>query len=326
MPQQGSWQQQLQPVDLPVGQGYGSGFTGFLTSPEVSQGLIGAGSAILNSGYGGNIGAAMGGFNEGFQNTHQKRIENAQKNLTANSMLGGGSTGILIKQYMDATGADFPTALNAVKSNLANQGLQYQDGGVAPIPGYIGTTAKIAGAKAGAQQNAQNASDLNYGGAIKAVEAAGSEIGKKQGTQQAKAITASGVIDLVNQAEEILPKATSGTLQNIGTKATNFIGKSTDASEADAKLDQIAAGLTLNIPRMEGPQSDRDTALYKEAAGNVANRNLPYKTRLAAVQQVKALNQKYLQQSIPFKNNPQNLSQPTSLQSKSGHRFTVIRN
>ena len=77
LPQQGY--QQLQPADLPIQPGYGSGFGGFLTSPEVSQGLIGAGQAILNSGYGGNIGAGLGGFNEGFQKTHQQRIENSQK-------------------------------------------------------------------------------------------------------------------------------------------------------------------------------------------------------------------------------------------------------
>jgi len=50
--------------------GYGSGMTGFLTSPDISQGLIGAGRAILNSGYKGNPVEGIFGFNDGMAFGH----------------------------------------------------------------------------------------------------------------------------------------------------------------------------------------------------------------------------------------------------------------
>ena len=49
----------------------------------------------------------------------------------------------------------------------------------------------------------------------------------------------------------------------------------------------------MQVPRFEGPQSDRDTALYTAAAGDVGNPNKPIATRLAAVQQMVELNKKY---------------------------------
>ncbi len=52
------------------------GIIGWLSSPEVAQGFIAAGDAIMNSGYGGNIGAAAGGFIRGQQNAQEQQREN----------------------------------------------------------------------------------------------------------------------------------------------------------------------------------------------------------------------------------------------------------
>jgi len=183
----------------------------------------------------------------------------------------GGATGVLIQRYMEATGANFPQALHAVQSGM-RQGLTLDaEGNIAPMPKF--TEARTA---------------------IKAAESKGTEIGKKEGELTSKSISAPQVLNLVSQAEELLPQATSGRLQNIYTAGTQAIGKSTKMSKADSRLDVIAAGLTSNVPRMEGPQSDADTRLYKEAAGNVGNRNLPAGDRMAALQTVKGLNEKYL--------------------------------
>ena len=40
------------------------------------------------------------------------------------------------------------------------------------------------------------------------------------------------------------------------------------------------------VPRFEGPQSDKDTASYKEAAGQLADASLPTEIRKAAGKEV----------------------------------------
>lgn len=104
---------------------------------------------------------------------------------------------------------------------------------------------------------------------------------------------AEGMLDLVAMAEEVLPKATSGTLEKIGTSVAGAAGVSTERSRADKQLKVISAGLVANVPRMEGAQSNYDVQLYREAAGDIANPDLPDKDRMAALQTVKALQQKY---------------------------------
>ena len=52
----------------------------------------------------------------------------------------------------------------------------------------------------------------------------------------------------------------------------------------------------MNVPRFEGPQSDRDTATYREAAGNLANPNIPVETRIAAFKTIQEINRKYAPQ------------------------------
>jgi len=138
---------------------------------------------------------------------------------------------------------------------------------------------------------------------VAAAESKGTAVGKKESELAGKSIVAPAVLDLISQAEELLPQATSGRLQNIYTAGTQVAGKSTNMSKADSRLDVIAADLTSSVPRMEGPQSDADTKLYKEAAGNVGNRNLPSGDRLAALQTIKGINEKYLANK-PTNNQP----------------------
>ena len=64
--------------------------------------------------------------------------------------------------------------------------------------------------------------------------------------------------------------------------AARFVGKATAGDIAISKLKPIADLPLKLIPRFEGPQSDKDTASYKEAAGQLADPTLPRKVRKAA--------------------------------------------
>ena len=65
-----------------------------------------------------------------------------------------------------------------------------------------------------------------------------------------------------------------------------IIGKATPGAIAIAKLKPIADMALKMVPRFEGPQSDKDTASYKEAAGQLADASLPNEIRKEAGKEV----------------------------------------
>jgi hypothetical protein len=58
-------------------------------------------------------------------------------------------------------------------------------------------------------------------------------------------------------------------------------------------LNVLGGQLLNNVPRMEGPQSDRDVESYREQAGKVADPTIPAKDKKAALEQIRALSLKY---------------------------------
>lgn len=110
-----------------------------------------------------------------------------------------------------------------------------------------------------------------------------------------KEVQGQTMLDLARKAQAILPNATSGAISNLATMATDAAGIPTNKSAADGQLRIIGAQLVSNVPRMEGPQSDADVRLYKQAAADVANGNIPYQTRIKSLNTIIELNQKYAQ-------------------------------
>lgn len=124
--------------------------------------------------------------------------------------------------------------------------------------------------------------------------AKGTKAGAAEGTEAVKYIQAPQVNALLDEAESYLPKATSGGGENLYKSAAAFFGKSTEGSKFDSKLKIVANQLTAKVPRFEGPQSDKDVASYKEAAGDLANPNLPIDSRMEALKTLREINNKYL--------------------------------
>lgn len=110
----------------------------------------------------------------------------------------------------------------------------------------------------------------------------------------AKASQATTIVGLIDEAKKLLPNATASGAGAIVDKALNAFGVSTASAEAAAQLDTLGAHLASNVPRFEGPQSDKDVALYKQAAGDVANRSLPYEQRVAALGTLKTVMTPYI--------------------------------
>lgn len=152
------------------------------------------------------------------------------------------------------------------------------------------------------------------------------DIAKARGVEQAKAGVerdtkvatrtrdANDALGLIAEARRLLPGATGGTLAAAGDRTAAFFGKGTAGAQANAALKTISGQLTAKQPRMEGPQSDRDVQMYKDMAGDVANENLPVSIRMAALDQIERLQQKYA-------NGSQRPAGPTAGTVEDGYRF-----
>lgn len=151
-------------------------------------------------------------------------------------------------------------------------------------------------------------------------------------TQQKRDQGMSGLGDAITEARNIL----TGTDPLTGTPGKNplptasgagslidyigNIGGVAPRGQNEAKrLEVVAAILTAKVPRMEGPQSDRDVELYKQAAGNAGNSGLPISTRLAALDTMQKLYGKYER----FNTNAPAENQQTQSPQSNQRRYTV---
>ena len=104
---------------------------------------------------------------------------------------------------------------------------------------------------------------------------------------------ATAVMELTDEAAPLLEKAPGSYVGAAMNQAGRAIGLNTDASKAQASLDVLAGSLIAKMPKMSGPQSDKDVALYKAMAGNLNDPTLPTEAKQAAMKTLRLLNQKY---------------------------------
>lgn len=134
-------------------------------------------------------------------------------------------------------------------------------------------------------------------GAIKQAESTGGAVGAGQGAIvagiQKKGADAKIVMGTLDIADKIIDKATGSGIGAGADKAASFFGAATEGAQATAQLQVLQAGLMLNMPRMEGPQSDRDVELYRQAAASLGDPNVPRETKKAAVQTIRMIQQQY---------------------------------
>lgn len=146
---------------------------------------------------------------------------------------------------------------------------------------------------AGLVQDSQNASNIRAAAPLAVQKEIGTATGQAEGAIVKKTVNAPTVLGLVAQAKEILPKASGGGISALGAGIKQFRGISDTSTQANSQLDVISAGLLNNVPRMEGPQSDADRMSYEKAAADVGNRSKPTGDRIAALQIVEGLQNKY---------------------------------
>ena len=108
--------------------------------------------------------------------------------------------------------------------------------------------------------------------------------------------TKNGSVALVDEAKGLLEGQVKPTNSGLGTfadAAGAIVGFAPEGSEEADKLRVIGAALVSKVPRMEGPQSNYDVKLYQEAAGKIGDSTIPISRRLAALETVRGLQDKY---------------------------------
>jgi hypothetical protein len=118
--------------------------------------------------------------------------------------------------------------------------------------------------------------------------------------------SANRVLTLLGEAEKLIPDSTGSVVGRGVDLGAGAFGIATPGATNTAKLSTIEGQLVAEMPRMEGPQSDKDVALYRQAAGEISNPFKPAKIRQEALQTLRELQKKYATptQAAPVANAP----------------------
>ncbi len=119
----------------------------------------------------------------------------------------------------------------------------------------------------------------------------------KVSPQQGKLNDANETLNLLQQAAPLVNKSTSSGMGALVDKAAGFVGQSTTGGDNAAALKAIGGNLVSKMPKMSGPQSDKDVALYQEMAGKIGDPTTPASQKQAAMQQINEINSRYSGQS-----------------------------
>lgn len=103
------------------------------------------------------------------------------------------------------------------------------------------------------------------------------------------------MMSALTDAESILKggRATASGIGNVVDAGARVVGVSTPGAQDAARLESLSGWLVSNVPRMEGPQSNFDVQNYMTMAGKVGDRTTPIAERMAALAEVRKLQQKY---------------------------------
>jgi hypothetical protein len=121
-----------------------------------------------------------------------------------------------------------------------------------------------------------------------------------------KVTDAKEVLQILDQAEPLLDKSTGSYAGVARDEIGRVFGVSTEGAKAAASLKALQGTLVSKMPKMSGPQSDKDVQLYKEMAGQIGDPTIPAELKRAAMATIRQINEKYagVQSSAPTVNAP----------------------
>lgn len=103
-------------------------------------------------------------------------------------------------------------------------------------------------------------------------------------------------VESIMKPNGLIDQATGSYIGNLVDTAFATVGAGTGGAAAIARLAPVADLVLKMVPRFEGPQSNFDVQSYKDAAGNLANPNVPASVKKAAADEIVRLFKKYRDQ------------------------------
>ena len=104
----------------------------------------------------------------------------------------------------------------------------------------------------------------------------------------------SGLGSVIDEARGLLLQ--NPTQSGIGTAvdaAGRLVGVDVKGAKEAASLEAVGGALTSKMPRMEGPQGEKDAELYRQMAAQVGDSTIPVPQRIAALDMVEKLWRKW---------------------------------
>jgi hypothetical protein len=112
----------------------------------------------------------------------------------------------------------------------------------------------------------------------------------------------------LDAVEGLLGDATGSGIGRLVDGGARLFGVATPGDIATAKLGTLGGQLVALMPKMSGPQSDKDVEMYKQMAGKLDDPSIPVEIRKAALGTIRELNTKYSEmndargQGVPYAN------------------------
>lgn len=129
------------------------------------------------------------------------------------------------------------------------------------------------------------------------LDAGGKPVTGKDSASGKQAAAAAKINPILDEAEGLIDQATGSYLGTGRDYAARAFGSSTKGADATARLKVLEGSLMLAQPRMEGPQSDKDVALYRQMAAQIGDPTVPASQKKAAMQTLRSLYARYGAQS-----------------------------
>ena len=126
----------------------------------------------------------------------------------------------------------------------------------------------------------------------------------------------------LDEVDKLLDDATGSGIGRLVDSGARIFGVATPGDVATAKLGTLGGQLVALMPKMSGPQSDKDVEMYKQMAGKLDDPTIPVEIRKAALGTIRELNNKYSQmneargQGVPYANASSNTQPLSGAQSK----------
>jgi hypothetical protein len=129
--------------------------------------------------------------------------------------------------------------------------------------------------------------------AVKTAEGEAAAAVKSRAEYEARGIKSKQALDALVGVDELINNSTGSWGGAAFDMIASVFGGAPEGALNVGKLKVLQANLMLSQPRMEGPQSDRDVNLYRDAAGQIGDPTVPNKIKLAAVETIRSLHRKY---------------------------------